>query len=246
MAGVWPFRPRARAEARARLERAEGPVIYAIGDIHGCLRELRELEGLIADDPAPEGKLLVYLGDYVDRGPESAGVIEHLLAPPPFPAERVFLTGNHEAMWLDFLAEPRPDSVWLANGGVETLRSYGLANFRGGTAALAEAIPDTHRAFLAGLAASLVVGECIFVHAGLRPGVPLARQSDDDMMWIRNDFLESPVELDKWVIHGHTPAKEPYVDHRRIGIDTAAFATGRLTAVRLDRQGYRFIATRGN
>jgi serine/threonine protein phosphatase 1 len=226
--------------------------LYAIGDVHGCLTELLALERLILADAADtEGeKWIVTLGDYVDRGPASAQVVDHLMAPPPAGFKRICLTGNHEQMLLDFLQAPRHNQAWLDYGGLETARSYGLSdavlasNPLAIARALAGRIPSSHIAWLAELPIVLAVPGFTFVHAGLRPRVALERQSDEDLLWIREPFLDDLTPGASIIVHGHTPQVEPISTPCRIGIDTAAFATGRLTALRLDQDGgMSFLST---
>lgn len=215
--------------------------IYAIGDVHGCLDELMHLEQMIlADSTASEGeKLVVMLGDYVDRGPSSAGVIDHLLRPMSKGFTRITLAGNHEELMLNAIMG-RGDEAWLEFGGVETLRSYGISfeSYRAAGAGarhkmLAGHIPHEHLSFLQNLPISLQVEQTIFVHAGIRRDVPLERQVASDLMWIRREFLDAAPIDGLLVVHGHTPTETPEAVPGRIGIDTGAFATGRLTAVRL-------------
>jgi serine/threonine protein phosphatase 1 len=232
-----------RGTTRERLAAPSEPaVIYAIGDVHGCLDLLTALEAaIIADaDGRPGEKWIVMLGDYVDRGPKSAQVIDHLLRDPPPGFTRVTLCGNHEAAMLAFLDDPEPRSSWLEFGGIETLASYGIAGplvHRGGSRQLRDAVasyvPDEHRAFLAGLPISLETPAHLFVHAGVRPGIPWARQADEDLFWFRDDYSASFAEFGKLVIHGHTPLQDAFLSRTRIGIDTGAYLTGRLSAVRL-------------
>jgi serine/threonine protein phosphatase 1 len=215
--------------------------IYAIGDVHGCLDQLLELERRISmDQQAPAGdKLIVMLGDYVDRGPASAAVLDHLLRPAPSGFGRVLLAGNHEEMMLNAITGAG-DEAWLEFGGLETLRSYGadVELFRACAPRvrqrmLQSIVPQEHVAFLTSLAVLLQVEQTVFVHAGIRRGVPLDQQERSDLMWIRRDFLDAEPVDDLLVVHGHTPAVEPELVAGRIGIDTGAFATGKLTAVRL-------------
>ena len=220
--------------------------MYAIGDIPGRLDLLATLEALIRDDAAaaPEArKVVVYLGDYVDRGPDSRGVIEHLLAEPLAGFECVHLIGNHESMMLDFLRDVAMGPGWLWNGGDATLESYGVAApigwsdrdlLEAARSGLAAALPADHRAFLDRLARSHREGDYLFVHAGIRPGVGLDAQDPNDLIWIREPFLESTAEHGVVVVHGHTIAREPQYRDNRIGIDTGAYRTGQLTALRLE------------
>lgn len=241
---------------RAHLQATRWPAaVYAVGDVHGCYDQLRDLEARIVADAAaePGPKWIVMLGDYVDRGPKSAAVVEHLLAPAPEGFTRVCLAGNHEIMMLQFLERPDLSSPWLRFGGVETLASYGLSAqelgmMRGGPLKrlLTDHIPETHRAFLRTLALSLSLPRTVFVHAGLRPGpLPVDQQSEDDLLWIRHEFYDAPTTADRLVIHGHTPGPEPICLPGRICVDTGAFATGILTAVRLDASSPpRFLTSR--
>ena len=216
--------------------------IYAIGDVHGCLSQLRALEAAIASDAAgiAGAKWMVTLGDLVDRGPDSAGVIAHVLAPAPPGFTRICLRGNHEQMLLDFLADPDANGLWLAQGGEETLKSYGVRRaLRSSSraAALAKKMPVAHREFLETLPVLLTAPGWAFVHAGLRPGVALDRQDDKDLIWIRGPFLDGPPIPGLRVVHGHTLVDEPEVLLARINIDTGCFASGRLTAVRITPDG---------
>lgn len=232
-----------RHASREHISASEWPAaVYAIGDIHGCLVELRGLEQRIVEDAASiEGeKWLVCLGDLVDRGPESMGVLDHLMAPPPAGLRRICLAGNHETMMLDFIDNPASQPDWLQFGGQQTLASYGIdasgfmaAPPRQRRALLESYIPEDHLGFLAGLPLTLSVPGVVFVHAGLRPGVPLDRQEEHDLLWIREEFFSAPPQPGRLVVHGHTPASEAVILPGRICVDTGAFATARLTAVRL-------------
>jgi serine/threonine protein phosphatase 1 len=233
-----------------------GTIVYAIGDIHGRLDLLRLLHGMIQDDVAESrsrDRLLVYLGDYVDRGPDSAGVIELLSGGSLAGFAAVHLLGNHEEFLLRFLDGTSTGADWLFNGGVEALQSYGidahlhdmddpmaLGRLR---QALARQLPARHLAFLQSLMLSHAAGDYLFVHAGIRPGVPLELQARADLLWIRSLFLDSTVDHGKMVVHGHTIADEPEVRPNRIGIDTGAFATGRLTCLVLEGADRRFLRT---
>ena len=216
--------------------------VYAVGDVHGCYDQLVQLEAMIVSDAQELSgdKWIVMLGDYIDRGPESAAVLDRLCAPAPKGFRRICLAGNHEEMLLEFMANPVLSADWLRFGGRETLASYGIDADRFldlperlRVQALESHIPSDHLELLASLPVCLSLPGTVFVHAGLRPGVPLERQSDADMMWIREPFLGSQSTEPVLVVHGHTPAPEPEIRPNRIGIDTGAFATGRLTAVRL-------------
>lgn len=234
---------------RPRIVETQWPaVVYAIGDVHGCLDQLVALEATIFEDAkAFEGeKWLIMLGDYIDRGPNSAGVIEQVLKPLPEGWRRICLMGNHEQFQLDFLAQPLENAPWLGQGGFQTLQSYGVELDRPETereliyALHAEArqkIPPGHVRFVSDLAVAVSLPGWLFVHAGIRPGLPLDQQSDRDLIWIREPFLSTWRDDGLRVVHGHTPAEEPVVRPYRIGIDTWCFHTGRLTAVRVTPDG---------
>lgn len=228
----------------------ENARVYAIGDIHGRLDLLDRAIDAIRDDVARHGgeALTVTLGDYIDRGPSSAGVIERL-ADNPFPTPYVALKGNHEAMLEMFLDDADFGPHWRGQGGEETLASYGVTA-RGpmkGKAnsealeALRAAMPAKHLDFLNALRMSFSHGAYFFCHAGVRPGVPLDKQSEHDLMWIRWEFLMSGVHFGKIIVHGHTPVPVPEVLPNRINIDTQAFASGRLTCVVLEAERIRFL-----
>lgn len=231
-----------------------GMRIYAVGDIHGCVGLLDRLHGLIETDLAagrPEQVQLVYLGDYVNRGADSKGVLDRLSAPTPQGLTRVFLKGNHEDMFLGFLKDSDQGETWCRVGGFETLLSYRIdpraVLAEGGYPQLAEALaaamPPAHTAFLADLRPSFSVGAYFFCHAGVRPGVPLAKQTPFDLRWIRREFLDSDADHGKIIIHGHSPAELPEVRPNRINVDTGAYATGRLTALVLEGSEHRFLHT---
>ncbi len=232
-----------------------GERIYAIGDIHGRLDLLeRLLAGIERDMAKAGGKTchLVFLGDYVDRGPDSAGVIECLITlPRRFPHVR-FLTGNHEEAMLNFMDNPIKEMAWLDFGGTETLESYRVLPpmprtspeaIRTAGARLSAILPASHWSFLRDLEVSVTLGDYFFVHAGIKPGVPLSEQKRGDLLWIREEFISSDWSCGKVVVHGHTPSEEPSIGDARIGIDTGAYATGRLTAVVLEGTTRRFLAT---
>lgn len=236
-------------QVRRRLHLDDHPSlypIYAVGDVHGCLDQLLDVEARILDDLATTGRngLVVMLGDYVDRGPNSAGVLAHLRRPTLGPFKRVALCGNHDDILSSLPETPGRILDWIAAGGVATLMSYGLdidyltSRSRLSNEALAnliaEAIPEGDLSFLKSLPVSLRVGGYLFVHAGVRPGIQFHLQSDDDLMWIRDPFITKGPELDLLVVHGHTPSSRPTIGPRRIGIDTKAYATGNLTALKID------------
>ncbi|MCO6415417.1 serine/threonine protein phosphatase [Siccirubricoccus sp. KC 17139] len=223
-----------------------GQRVYAIGDVHGCDRQLAALHKRIAADakarPVPQITLL-HLGDYVDRGPDSAAVLERLLAPSPVPGATVVnLLGNHEAMMLEGCEPDATEEAmgqWLQNGGAATLKSYGTKAGPGGEA-WAE-VPEEHIALLRQLPLLHRAGDYLFVHAGVRPDLPLERQSAMDLLWIREPFLSFEGELPWVVVHGHTPARSPAILRHRIGIDTGACFGGDLTCLVLEGDRLRFL-----
>ncbi|GGE01042.1 serine/threonine protein phosphatase [Aureimonas endophytica] len=232
-------------------------VLYAIGDIHGCFDEFRRLEELIlADGRRYDGrKIVILLGDYIDRGPRSAEVIAHLLQPLDGDFDRLCLCGNHEEMMLNYLDDPAEHSHWPDVGGRATLVSYGIDLDHMHRLArrdrnalrrhLAESIPEEHQHFLRSLPALVHSGTTVFVHAGLRPSVPLEAQTDRDLLWIREPFLSRGPQLPLNVVHGHSPTDAVILQHGRIGIDTGVFITGRLTALRLAGGAFSFLTSRG-
>ncbi|MGE0417081.1 MAG: metallophosphoesterase family protein [Acetobacteraceae bacterium] len=225
-----------------------GQRVYAVGDIHGCLDRLAILHEQIADDLMArpvDDVTLVHLGDYVDRGPESAQVVEWLLAGPPVPGARVVnLMGNHEQMMLQAVAsgEDSAASHWITNGGADSLLSWGIGRAVPHTE-WAQHIPKSHLLFLRDLALHHQVGPYVFVHAGIRPGVTLAKQTRQDLLWIREPFLSSKANHGFVVVHGHTPRQDPVVRPNRIGIDTGAVIGGVLTCVVLEDDRLGFLHT---
>lgn len=243
--------------ARAPASAPADTRVYAVGDIHGSAHLLEALMEQIVEDagrqPGVARKLLVFLGDYVDRGLESPRVIDMLSAGPPPGFEQVCLMGNHEEAMFGFLEDIRIGPMWLRNGGGETLLSYGIAlpssiagvneRLEAARLALRERLPESHLAFLKGLALFHVEGDYLFVHAGVRPKVALANQHPNDLLWIREEFLSSRADFGHVVVHGHTIAPEPQERPNRIGIDTGAYATGVLTCVVLEGAERRFLQT---
>ena len=222
--------------------------IYAVGDVHGHADKLRALHAAIWSDlaanPARE-TLLIHLGDYIDRGPDSAGCLALLAAPPIAGMPSVNLMGNHERMLLDALEQPRRASLWLQNGGATTLQSWGIAPGSPPSEWHHQIPPDQLR-FMQSLALSHAAGRFIFVHAGVRPGIRLAAQAPDDLLWIRECFLEwdgtmLPEAPDRIIVHGHTPAEQPEVRRNRIGIDTNAARGGKLTCAALSTDSVYFL-----
>lgn len=227
--------------------------IYAVGDIHGRLDLLDRMLDLIDRDAASAADKTVirlFVGDYVDRGPHSSAVIARLLLLQRQDPHAVFLRGNHEQMLLEFLQAPACYPGWRALGAEDTLLSYNvtppifedagaLADTR---QELMQAMPRAHLAFLNATRLSYTSGDYLFVHAGIRPGVFLTEQKPHDMMWIREEFLSSKLTFEKFVVHGHSPTGKPEIRRNRIGIDTRAFRTGRLTALCLEGKKQRFVS----
>ena len=231
-----------------------GSVVWAIGDIHGRLDLLDRLLSAITDsDEVRNGvkPVLVFLGDYIDRGSNSRGVIDRLVILADDPTfETYFLKGNHEDKMLEFLEDSTVGAAWCDYGGAQALESFGLKvpvlkhrqeGWASLSSDLAHRLSPRQRDFLESLEYSVAIGGYFFAHAGARPGVPLEDQSHHDLMWVRGSFLNSEVRFERVVVHGHTPADDPYIDHRRIGIDTRAYESGVLTAVRLEGEGHRFL-----
>lgn len=232
----------------------EGRRVYAIGDVHGCDREFAALLAAIdADHQArgPARRTIVLLGDLVDRGPDSAGVVARAMALVAGGEDIHLLGGNHEEIFLQALdGEPEALRLFARVGGRETALSYGIdpqayeqADFADLRQMLTEAVPQAHRDFLGAAEDYLVIGDYAFVHAGIVPGVPLAEQKPADLRWIRSRFLSHSGAHEFFIVHGHTITEA--VDQRpnRLGIDTGAYATGRLTAVGLQASERWFIQT---
>lgn len=239
-----------RFARRSRLP--EGVRIYAVGDLHGCADLLSGAFDVIDADLArsrPGRCIEVFLGDYIDRGPDTRLTLDLLIERRRL-RETVFVRGNHESILTSFLDEPRFLASWGQLGGLATLASYGLAMSADDLTrreqdirnAFAAALPSTHNEFLIGLVPSFTCGDFFFTHAGVRPGVSLGNQSEHDLMWIREPFLSSERSFGKMVVHGHTPVREPDVRSSRINIDTGAYATGKLTvlAIEDDRLEFHF------
>ena len=226
--------------------------LYVIGDIHGRLDLLERMITLVNLDIRACGgeALIVTLGDYIDRGPNSREVLDHLLK-NPFAGKYVALKGNHEALLQMFLDDPTVGADWWRLGGVATLRSFGIAieprmtrrGFARSATQLREALTPQQTEFLGSLKTSLVAGRYFLCHAGVRPGVPLDSQDEEDLLWIRDEFLSSKIDFGKIVVHGHTPVREPEIHANRINIDTGAFLSERLTCVVLQEDDHRFIST---
>lgn len=228
----------------------EGIRIYAFGDIHGRADLLREMFTVIDADIARnpvDRPIEVFLGDYIDRGPDSAQTLDLLIERSLY-RETVFLKGNHEAFFLEVLRNPTKLEDWRQFGGLQTLMSYGIQPSLNPDAAeqtdliraLTEVMPGDHLSFLKNLKPSYLCGDFFFVHAGVRPGIPLKEQQEADLLWIRNEFLDSKENFGKFIVHGHTPVREPDIRPNRINIDTGAYATGNLTLLTI--QGSSMLA----
>jgi serine/threonine protein phosphatase 1 len=202
--------------------------ILAIGDIHGCNHRLRQLLDRIEIDPHAD--TLVFVGDYLDRGPDVRGTIDTLLAIKAIHPNTICLRGNHESMFLNYYRDGLDEALFLYNGGMTTLDSYGLtlAESRRGSG-----FPDNHLRFLSALPLVYETEEYFFVHAGVRPGISLAEQTPEDLLWIRHEFIESDEDFGRIVVFGHTPFPEPLIETNKIGIDTGAVFGGRLTCIEL-------------
>jgi serine/threonine protein phosphatase 1 len=234
-----------------------GQRVYAIGDVHGCLVQLKALKGLIAADNAARAAAnvtLVYVGDYIDRGPHSKGVLDEVREPLEGIATTVHLKGNHELMLQQFLRDAVRAGDWLSNGGLETLVSFGVDGEmakRGidldvTSTALVVAMGPERLFWLHNLKLHTQIGDYFFCHAGVRPGVALADQRENDLLWMRDPFLTSNKNLGAVIVHGHTPGPEPEVRPNRINLDTGCFATGRLTAAVFDgNAAVTFLSTTG-
>lgn len=228
--------------------------VYAVGDIHGCASLLDELHGKIGEDAAsyPHAKEIVYLGDFTDRGTDSKGVVDRLLRHVPAGFRAHYIRGNHDVTLLQFLEEPETYRAWRPFGGAETLMSYGVRPPLFDSAEQMEkardqfraALPAEHLAFFRALELTVTIGDYLFVHAGIRPGIPIEKQSEQDLLWIRDEFLYSSAWSGKVVVHGHTPLPSPVRAANRISVDTGAYATGNLTCAVLEGTSCRFLQAR--
>jgi len=234
-------------------EAVDATVVYAIADVHGRLDLLNAMETAIradVDETRPKRPVICYLGDYVDRGPHSAQVIERLSSSFGDDVPRIFLKGNHEDRMIEFLDEPVANGPsWLKFGGREALESYGLsvpeqpgdADWPVLRDKLLDALPAAHRDFLRNLRLAFVWRNYLFVHAGIDPGRSLNEQSAHDLMWIREPFLTSQADWGMRVVHGHVIVEEPAFRPNRIGIDTGAYQSGRLTCLVVSGRGTRLL-----
>ena len=230
----------------------EGTRVYAVGDIHGRVDLLSRLKQFVHEDAyarqAPRN-VIVYVGDYIDRGENSAQVIDCLLDEPLPGFESIHLLGNHEESLVQFLGDIQVGPAWLAYGGIATLMSYGIAPPQSDRdlirvqGELRAALPARHLDFMRSLPLTHVEGDYFFTHAGVRPGVALTAQEPQDLLWIRDVFLSSTADFGKIVVHGHSITDAPDVRRNRIGIDTGAFASGKLTCLVLQGQDLAFLQT---
>lgn len=249
---IISFKPKQNDSRVRHVERTTanvvGQLVYAIGDVHGCYDLLRDLLAQITEDYAIRARgrkpILIFCGDYVDRGPDSAKVLDALVwlrRRDEFDLH--LLKGNHEEALLAFIGEPESGADWLRHGGGRTLTSYGVQPADAGNHAslvdardkLLDNMPAAHLQLLQQLKLLVSVGDYAFAHAGIRPGVPIESQTERDILWIRRDFLDAPGPFPKVIVHGHTwLGDEPEILATRLGIDTGAYETGVLTAVRLE------------
>jgi serine/threonine protein phosphatase 1 len=249
--GFFSFGARVSPPETAPARVPDGVRVYAVGDVHGRVDLYDALAYKVAcdlrDDPCVE-PVAIFLGDYIDRGPDSFGVIDRL-AKGFFPAPIVALRGNHEAILLQFLENDSVLNSWRRYGALETLMSYGVdiaeplrgRGYKEAQEQLREALPREHLAFLEETHLSLDVGDYFFCHAGVRPDVPFEQQEERDLLWIREEFIGFSGALEKVVVHGHTPFEEPRLAPYQIGIDTGAYATGRLSCLVLEGANRRWI-----
>jgi serine/threonine protein phosphatase 1 len=229
---------------------------YAIGDIHGQLSMLEAAHARIARDREETGDgsaPVVHLGDLVDRGPDSRGVIDFLIEEIAGGAPWIVLRGNHDTMLLDLLTgavETAESYLGPRIGGIETLASYGvrMGTFRSRRAILEDAkaaVPESHRRFLAGLPLLHAGSDVLFVHAGIRPGVPITLQDEADLLWIREEFLIDPRDHGPLIVHGHTPVEVPEHRGNRVNLDTGAGFGRRLTAAVFEGRDCWILEERG-
>ncbi|MFM9829159.1 MAG: metallophosphoesterase family protein [Sphingomonas sp.] len=233
----------------------DGVRVYAIGDVHGRLDLLDILLAHIDDDLArdrPASTTIIFLGDLIDRGPDSAGVVERVYQlARQMPDTRV-LVGNHEEVFMRALeGDEKAMRFFCRIGGKETILSYGISeakyndyDYADLTVALQAAVPEHHRVFISGFEDVIEIGDYAFVHAGIRPGMPISEQQTTDLRWIRDAFLDHQDPFERLIVHGHTITDQPDIRPNRIGIDTGAYAGGPLTALVVEGGQRRFIVSR--
>jgi len=248
--GIKKAGPKVGAASAAKIPK--GQRIYAIGDIHGRADLLKQLHlQIVADAANYEGqKQVIYLGDMIDRGDHSKQVLDLLLEHPLEGFDPIYLMGNHEQAALSFLDNPESITGWLTWGGRETLASYGInANLSDNVESLRSEwerlLAANHLNFMESCQLSHQSGNYYFVHAGIRPGIPLEEQRFEDQLWIREPFISSTANHGAVVVHGHTISEQPVVQDNRIGIDTGAYYTGILTCLVLEDEDQRFLQTGG-
>jgi serine/threonine protein phosphatase 1 len=254
MMKIGPALSTSPSETR-RISAPPGVRLYAIGDVHGRLDLLESLlDGVLEDSKssAADRKVVVFLGDLIDRGPDSRAVIERVMAGPQDHwrgFQWITLRGNHEDIMLRFLSDANYGANWIANGGLSTIASYvgdldiSADDVFALQAALNRSLPRAHRRFLEALPYSHQEGGYVFVHAGIRPGIPMAAQTAEDLMWIRREFLDSGLDHGAVIVHGHTIVKEPDERPNRIGIDTGAYSNGRLTGLVVEGDRHWFLSS---
>jgi serine/threonine protein phosphatase 1 len=233
----------------------DGMRLYAIGDVHGRLDLLSGMHRQIAAEierDRPADWRIIHLGDYVDRGPDSKGVIDFLIAAQKRDPRIIALAGNHDIGFRDFLAMPDADGLFARYGGRETALSYGVAidfadptSLEQGWKDLVSAVSPEQKQFLHDLPYSVSFGDFFFCHAGVRPGIALDRQAHDDLIWVRAIFLDHPGLYEKVIVHGHTPQAEAELMPNRVNVDTAAYQSGRLTALVVDGADKRILTETG-
>ena len=246
-----------KSRRKARYQGPPGSRAYAVGDVHGRLDLMLDLLRQIERDNerrGPAKTYLIFLGDLVDRGPDSRGVVDHLIRQPPRFHRTVFLKGNHEEFFLSVLnREDNNVQRWLTYGGLECAESYGVSpgwflNASQGELVdrLIEQVPRAHVEFLSNMADTFRFGDYLFVHAGIRPGVALEQQISGDLRWIREGFLDDSSDHGVMVVHGHTIVDAPEERPNRIGVDTGAYKTGLLTAIGLEGSERWFLHARAD
>lgn len=230
-------------------------VVFAVGDVHGRLDLLQKLMDDLhfrVEHEDQSDVRLVFLGDYIDRGFQSNAVLDYMTTADWGRMKPYFLKGNHEQTLLDFLERPDVGARWIEYGGRETLLSYGVpvpgnradvSAWEATSEAFLDILPQSHLNFLVALKSCHQIDNCYFVHAGVDPASPLSMQTDEDRLWIRDKFLSSSKRLEKIIVHGHTPEEAPTWNGRRIGVDTGAYITNKLTAVRICGSVVDFIST---
>ena len=258
---IWWRKKASKQEATPNVDIRPLPeqfkTVYAVGDVHGMINLAKKAEARIAADPdfAPETSLILYLGDVVDRGPESAFLLDWLAVRSRTGAERMFLRGNHEEMMAAFLKDPGQHMNWLDFGGYETLNSYGIMENlnklhkmrpKDLTVLLQTTIPESHRRFIGNMIDAIESDDFLFVHAGIVPDVPIAKQTRDDFLWSRDRFMAHQGGFPKIVVHGHTPIPTAVHNFDRVSTDTGAYQTGILSVAKIsiEAKSVDFIVVR--